>query len=66
MVKKSDARRMLESSVISGLSKRAHLTGVTIDKAHILVEDILEQIFHNPSVNWAAREYVDELKIKGR
>ena len=61
MTKKSDARATLESSIISGLSKRAHLTGVTVDKAHILVTDLIEEIFHNPSVNWAVTEYMNEV-----
>jgi len=63
---KSDARKTLEHSVISGLSKRAHLTGVAIDTAHIMIEDLLWEIFHNPSVQWAARKYILEVKdIKG-
>jgi len=64
MSKKSDARKTLESSIISGLAKRAHLTGVTIDKADILVPDLIDEIFHNESVNWAVRKYMDEINNK--
>lgn len=56
----SNARRLLESSVINGLSKKANLTGASITNAHIQVPDILEAIFH-PSVRWAVKEYLEEL-----
>ena len=59
----SDARATLESSIITGLSKRANLTGLTIDKADVLVPDLIEAIFH-PSVRWAVPAYLKELEGK--
>jgi|HubBroStandDraft_6_1064221.scaffolds.fasta_scaffold00550_19 hypothetical protein len=57
--KTSDARATLEHSVITGLSKRADLTGVTITDAEVMVPDLIEAIFH-PSVRWAVAAYLKE------
>ena len=56
----SNAQATLESSVIAGLSERAHLTGASITHAHIQVEDILTALFH-PSVRWAVKASLQEL-----
>lgn len=58
--KASNAQRTIESSIIMGLSERAHLTGATAEYVHIQVLDIIEAIFHS-SVVWAVREYLREL-----
>jgi hypothetical protein len=58
--KMSNAYRTLKSSVIEGLSERAHLTGASIEYAHIQVPDIIDAIFHK-SVRWAIKEYLAEL-----
>jgi len=55
-------RKGIESSIISGLANRAHLTGATIDKAHIMVEDIFKELFENPSTKWQVQAYIG-LKI---
>lgn len=61
---KSDARATLESSIITGLSEHAHLTGANIEYAHIQVPDILDALF-DLSVRWAVREYLEELEGEG-
>lgn len=58
---KSDAYATLESSIIDGLSQRAHITGATITHASIQTEDIIKAMFH-PSVIWAIEEYLKEVK----
>jgi hypothetical protein len=64
MSEKSDARKTLESAIISGLARRAYLTSITIDKADILVPDLIQEIFHDPSVKWAAKQYIAECEKK--
>lgn len=61
MGKGSSARRTLESSIITGLSERAHLTGASIEYAHIQVSDILDAIFAKCS-RWAVRDYLREIE----
>jgi len=56
----SNAKATIESSIIAGLSKRAHITGASIRHADIQVADILDEMFH-PSVVWAVREYLKEI-----
>ena len=56
----SDAKRTIESSIITGLSENAHKTGASIIMAHIQVPDILEAIFAK-CVRWSVREYLAEL-----
>jgi len=56
----SDAKETIESSIVTGLSQRAYLTGAIISKADIQVPDILDALFH-PSVRWAIEEYLKEL-----
>lgn len=65
MPNRSDARATLESNIISGLSKNAHLTGAKISVAHIQVRDLIDEIFH-PSVIWAVREYLTEIDQERR
>jgi hypothetical protein len=57
----TDARATLEHSIITGLSRRADLTGVTITDADVLVPDLIDAIFH-PSVRWAVPAYLKELE----
>jgi hypothetical protein len=59
MKNKSDAYVTLESSIIDGLSKRAHITGASIEHAYIQTEDIIKAMFH-PSVCWAVESYLNE------
>jgi len=65
MNNRTDARATLESSIISGLSKSAHLTRARADVAHIQVRDLLDEIFH-PSVIWAVEEYLAEINQERR
>ncbi len=65
MPNRTDARATLESSIISGLSKNAHLTGARADVAHIQVRDLIDEIFH-PSVIWAVRQYIIEIDQERR
>lgn len=57
---KEQARATLESSIISGLSKRAHLTGASIEDACIQCPDVIDAIFHS-SVRWSVRAYLEYL-----
>jgi hypothetical protein len=58
--KKSDARSTIESSILMGLSERAHLTGANITQAGMQSEDILKAMFDDPVV-WSVREYLKEI-----
>ncbi len=53
----SNAKATIESSIISGLSKRANDHPVRANHADILVPDILEALF-SPHVRWAIVEYL--------
>jgi len=61
---KEQIRKGLESSIISGLAKRAHITKVTIDKTDILVSDIFYEIFENPAVKWMVIAYLKEEMLR--
>lgn len=52
-----DAKKTIESSIISALSKTSPITHITIDKPSELIRSIIEEIFH-PSVRWAVIRYL--------
>ena len=53
---KSDAQSTVEFAIMSGLSNRAHLTGITIDRAQIVIDDIMAELF-SPHLIWALQEH---------
>lgn len=63
MKNKPDAKATIESAIMDGLSKNAHITGAKANVAHIQVADILEAIFAKP-VRWAVIEYLEETDIE--
>jgi hypothetical protein len=57
----SDAKATVESSIIGGLSKRAHKTGMRMGPvSEMLIEDLRDELFDS-SVRWAVVEYAKEL-----
>ena len=58
---RSDAKCTIESAIIDGMAANPHLTGLRIDRADVLVPDLLVSIFR-PSTRWAVRQYLDELE----
>lgn len=57
----SNARATVESSIIGGLCKRAHKTGMKMGPvSEMLIEDLCDELFDS-SVRWAVVEYAREL-----
>ena len=56
---KSGAQSTVEFAIMSGLSNRAHKTGVTLDKAQIIIDDIMAELF-SPHLIWALQEHAQQ------
>jgi hypothetical protein len=60
----SDARKTLESAVITALCETSTTTGLTIDKCSELVPRVIDEMFAS-SVRWAIESYLKELETAG-
>ncbi len=56
----SNAKKTIESSIMTGLSKNAHITKASAQHSELQVGDIMNALFH-PSTRWAVKAYLKEL-----
>jgi len=55
--------RGMESIIITGLCENAHLTGITADKAHLIIKPILNSL-KNPSTINTVKEFLNRSEKK--
>jgi len=56
----SDADATIRHSILYGITKNCHLTGLIVSDPYKLVEDIKNSIFSN-TTRWAVEEYLKEI-----
>ena len=56
----SNARRTMESAIITALRKTSGATKLTIDKCDTLVPEVINQLFA-PAMRWAIEAYLKEV-----
>jgi len=57
---KEQAKKTIQSAIITAMQNTALETGLTADRSDNLIRQIIKCVFYDPSIKWAVKELLLE------